>query len=148
MVCLFVCLFVWGLSFHSRIFQSFGDVTITGEGLQILTYTRHSRPLSSGGSLACHSYCETGHLWSCHYLFLQLRSVAAEFIHPTFRLRCQRSNPLLHRRGGHGLRMSAKDSSHLDTTWDKEAWNTSYHLEENHGNRAFKTKIYCAVGRQ
>ena len=28
-------LFVWGLSSHSRIFRSYGDVTITGEGLQI-----------------------------------------------------------------------------------------------------------------
>ena len=31
-------------------FQSFGDVTITGEGLHMLTYTRHSWTLSSGGS--------------------------------------------------------------------------------------------------
>ena len=31
----FICLFVWGLSFHSRIFHSYGDVTITGKGLQI-----------------------------------------------------------------------------------------------------------------
>ena len=31
---LFVCLFVCGLSSHSRIFHSFGDVTITGERLQ------------------------------------------------------------------------------------------------------------------
>ena len=35
---------------------------ITGEGLQILTnYARHSWPLSSEGSLACHIYCDTGH---------------------------------------------------------------------------------------
>ena len=31
------CLFVWGLSSHSRIFNSFGDITITSEGLQIWT---------------------------------------------------------------------------------------------------------------
>ena len=36
------CLVVWGLSSHSRIFHSYGDVTITGEGLQIFTYARHS----------------------------------------------------------------------------------------------------------
>ena len=36
--------FVWGLLSHSRIFHSFGDVTITGEGLQILPYARHSLP--------------------------------------------------------------------------------------------------------
>ena len=62
-----------------------------------LTYTRHSRQLSSEGSLACHTYCDTWHpfimvisedswyshllpsVWqlSCHYLFLRLRSVTA-----------------------------------------------------------------------
>ena len=36
-------------------------MTITGEGLQILTYTRHLWPLSRGCSLACHTYCDTGH---------------------------------------------------------------------------------------
>ena len=41
-VCLFVCLFVWSFSSHSRFFHLFWDVTITSEGLQILTYTRHS----------------------------------------------------------------------------------------------------------
>ena len=83
-VCLFV-LFVWSLS-HS---QQYGDVTIAGKGLQILTYARHSWPLSNEGSLICHTHCDTGlpfimvisedpwhsHLlpsvwqWSCHYLF-------------------------------------------------------------------------------
>ena len=82
-----VCL---GFASHLRIFHSFGDVTITDEGLQILVYTQHSWPLSSEGSLARHTYCDTGHLfmwsslhedpqyshllpnnwqWSCHYLF-------------------------------------------------------------------------------
>ena len=58
-----ISLFVWCLSSHSRIFQSYGDVTITGEGLQILTYmyARPSRPLSSEGSLACHAYGDTRH---------------------------------------------------------------------------------------
>ena len=44
-------LFVW-LRFlsHSRIFHSFGDATITGEGLQILT--SYSWPLSSEGSFS------------------------------------------------------------------------------------------------
>ena len=31
------CLFPWGLSSHVRVFPSYSDVTITGEGLQILT---------------------------------------------------------------------------------------------------------------
>ena len=37
--CLFVCLFVWGFTSHSSIFNSFLDVTITGRGLQILLVT-------------------------------------------------------------------------------------------------------------
>ena len=45
----FVCLFC-GFSSHLRIFHLFGYVTITGEGLQILTYTR------SENSLTCHIY--------------------------------------------------------------------------------------------
>ena len=44
-------------------FHSYGDVTMTGERLQILTYAQHSWPLSSKGSLACHTYCDTGHLF-------------------------------------------------------------------------------------
>ena len=44
----------------SRNFHSFGDVTINGEGLQILTFTRHSYTLSSEGSLTYHTYCDTG----------------------------------------------------------------------------------------
>ena len=91
----FVCLFVWSLSSHSRIFHSYRDVTIASEGLKIWNYARHSWPLSSEGSLTCHTFCDTGlpfimviskdpwhsHLlpsiwqWSCHYLFLRLRSV-------------------------------------------------------------------------
>ena len=67
---LMICLFVWGFSSHSRIFHSYGDFTITGEGLQILTCARHSWPLSSEGYLACNT-CH----YSCHYLFL--RTVAA-----------------------------------------------------------------------
>ena len=57
----FIVLFVWGFSSHSRIFHSYGDVTIDGEGLQILTCARHSWPLSSEGYLAFHIYCDTGH---------------------------------------------------------------------------------------
>ena len=50
-VCLFVCLFVgfffWSFSSDSRIFHSYGDVTIAGEGLHNLIYARHSWSLSS-----------------------------------------------------------------------------------------------------
>ena len=41
------CLFDWSLSSHFRIFHSYGDITITGEGLQTLTFAQHSWPLSS-----------------------------------------------------------------------------------------------------
>ena len=34
--------------------------TFTEKGLQILTCTRHSWPLSSESSLTCHTYCDTG----------------------------------------------------------------------------------------
>ena len=83
--------FLWVFPSHSRMFHSYGDVTITGKGLQILTFARHSWPLILEGTLACHTDYDTGHLWgpvtlkpivecwqwSCHYLFLRLRYVAA-----------------------------------------------------------------------
>ena len=47
--------------FFSRIFRSFGNVIIAGEGLQILTYAQHLRSLSNEVFLACHAYCDTGH---------------------------------------------------------------------------------------
>ena len=47
---LFACLFIWSFSSHSRIFHSFWDVTISGEGLQILIYTRHYWQLISEDS--------------------------------------------------------------------------------------------------
>ena len=53
---LFVCLFFSSFSFHSRIFHSFEEITIAGEGLHIFTYARHLRPLRRKGSLACHTY--------------------------------------------------------------------------------------------
>ena len=56
---LFVCL---GFIVLLKNFHSYGDVTSAGEGLQILTYARHSWLLNSEGSLSCHTYCETGHL--------------------------------------------------------------------------------------
>ena len=37
---LLFCLFVF--TFHSRIFHTYGDFTITGKRLQILTYARYS----------------------------------------------------------------------------------------------------------
>ena len=91
----------------------------TGEKLQILTYTRHLWALSIEDSLACHTYCDTGHLfimvisedpwhshlmpsvwqWSCHYLFLRLRSVAAGIRTPNLPLARQTATRLCQRRG-------------------------------------------------
>ena len=60
---LFASLFVCncGLTSSSRIFHSYGIVTITGEGLHtcILTNTWHLRPLSSESFLVCHTYYDT-----------------------------------------------------------------------------------------
>ena len=76
---MFVCF--WGLSSHSRIFHSYDDVTITGEGLQILTYARHSWPLSSEGSLAS---VYNGHLRGPVTLTLIAERLAVELSLPVF----------------------------------------------------------------
>ena len=63
-VCLIVLLFFsafylgGGTKSRLRMYYAHGYVTITDEGLQILTYARHSWPFSSYGSLACHTYCD------------------------------------------------------------------------------------------
>ena len=44
-------------------FNSYGNVTITGEGPQILIYAKQSWSVSSDGSLACHTYADMGHLF-------------------------------------------------------------------------------------
>ena len=54
------CFFDWVSSSHSKICHSYGDVTIDDEGLQILTYARHAWSLSREGSLAYHTYFDTG----------------------------------------------------------------------------------------
>ena len=59
----YVCLFVWGFSSHSRIFTHIETLPLPVKGCKILTYVRHSWPLSSEGSFACHIYRETWHLF-------------------------------------------------------------------------------------
>ena len=56
---MFVCF--GRISYQSLTCHSYGDVAIAGEGLQILNYSRHSCLLSSEGSLACHTNCDTMH---------------------------------------------------------------------------------------
>ena len=84
-----IVLFVWGLSPHSKSLYSYGDVTIALKGCKFFTYARHSMPLSSEDSLACHTYCDTWHpsimvisedLWCPHL-------VAVELSLPVLRLR-------------------------------------------------------------
>ena len=87
----------WGFWSHSWIFHSYRDVTITGEGFQILIYARLSWPFSSESSSACHTYCNTGNpfkivntqdcnphthcrvfgSWAVTTCFVRLRSVTA-----------------------------------------------------------------------
>ena len=55
-----VCLFIWVYRRIRELFHSYEGVTITGEGIEILTYARHLWPLSSEGSLAFYTYCDTG----------------------------------------------------------------------------------------
>ena len=57
----FVCLEFFVPLENVSLIWRFGDITTAVEGLQILTYARHLWPLSSEGSLACHTYCDTGH---------------------------------------------------------------------------------------
>ena len=93
--CLFV-LFVCGFTSLSKIFHSYGEVTSTGERLQMLTYAWYSWQLRSEGSLAIRTYCDMGypfimvthqdpwhsHLlpivcqWSCHYFFQRLKTTS------------------------------------------------------------------------
>jgi hypothetical protein len=44
---------------HSRIFHLYGDITITGEGLQNLGLCSVLRVFEQGGSLSCHTCCDT-----------------------------------------------------------------------------------------
>ena len=97
-------LLVLGISSHSRDFHSHRDVTITGEVLRILTCARHLSPLSSEGSLACNTYCNTeyplfpgtciaerlasGDVTTC---FNDFGLLQLGFIHPAFRLWGERS---------------------------------------------------------
>jgi hypothetical protein len=45
---------------HSRFFHLYGDVTIHGGGLQNLGLCSALRAFEQGGSLSCHSCCDTG----------------------------------------------------------------------------------------
>ena len=79
---LFVCL---GFSSKSRIFHSHGDVTITEEGLHILTYARHPWPLNGVGSLLWYgALIYIGHLRGPVTLTPTLERFAVELSLPVF----------------------------------------------------------------
>ena len=102
----YICLFVLDFKSHSKIFHSYGDVTIAVEGLQILTYAQHSWPLSSEVSLTCYTHCDTclpfimviaeeswhSHLlpstwqWSFHFLFVVIGDRTPNLPHPRLTL--------------------------------------------------------------
>ena len=131
-------LFGRDLSSHSRIFHSYGDDAIAVEGLQILTFDRHSWPLSSEGSLACRTNCDAGiHLyWSyprtrdthtfCRAFssgavttcFYDLCLFRLGFEHPTFRLRGQHSN-----RWGSDIAISLDEEDIMKTKQDTLIFN-------------------------
>ena len=67
-----ICVFVFGFTPHSRIVHTHGDITITGGGFQIITFIRHSWPLSSEVSWACQPTI----IVKVSLPFLRLRSVA------------------------------------------------------------------------
>ena len=58
-----------------EIFYSYGDVTICGKVLQILTNTPHSLQFSSGVFLVWQTYCHTGHPFIIGILTLTLTFV-------------------------------------------------------------------------
>ena len=108
----FLCLF---FRFYSRIFHLFGDITIASEGLQILTYARHLWPFFSVPHILWHGqFVFNGHLpgpvtltHNAEYLVVELSLPVynklgmsrLRFLHKTFRLGGEHSNPLRHRRG-------------------------------------------------
>ena len=101
-----ICLY--GIYRLTREFFTYME-TITGEGVQFLTFARHSWSLSSEGSLACptystvtrdtHTNCRafsSGAVTTCFY---DLSLSQLGFKHPTLRLWVQCSNLLFHRCG-------------------------------------------------
>ena len=64
----FVYLFVWGFSSHLIIFHW----PLPVKSCKFFTYTRHSWPLSSDGSLTCHTYCDTSQPFIAKRLVVEL----------------------------------------------------------------------------
>ena len=117
-VCLFVYLFVSGFSSHSSIFYLYGKSPLPVKGYTYWPTLGTYRHWAMRVFLACHTYCDTGHIFimvpwtrdthtyyrpfgsatvtTCFYDFSPSRLI---FEHPTFRLQGEGSNRLRHRRG-------------------------------------------------
>ena len=135
---LFVCLF-------GACFRPIWDVTMTGEGLHILTYARHSWPLSSEGSLACHTllwleasiynghlrgpvtitYCRASGSGAVTTCFYDVGLSRLGFENPTFRLRGQRSSSLRHRH------------SRVDIVIESSSYIVTHRLSKVDGNKTY-----------
>ena len=87
-ICLFICLFVWGLSCQLRI-ENFS-----------LIWRRHQCRWRAENFDPWHSHLLPS-VWqlNSHYLFYDLDLSRLGLTHPTLRLRAERSNSLCHRRG-------------------------------------------------
>ena len=86
-----------GLSSHSRIVHSYGDVTIRAANFVLYMLVTHGHWAVRVHDT--HTYCwafSSGAVTTCFY---DLVLSWLNFEHPTFRMRGERSNPLRHRRG-------------------------------------------------
>ena len=97
----------------------------TGEGLQILTYARHSFPLRSEVSLTCHINCDKGLQFilvthTCCRLFgsgavttcfYDLGLSGLELEHPTFRMRSERFINRMRHCGGQNIVEDTKEKT-------------------------------------
>ena len=89
--------FVWFLVFYILLknSHSYGNVTITGEGQQILTYTRHKWPLSSKGGTIVY----IGNLPGLMTLATSAKRLAVELSLPTLTVSTGNRTPIFRMRG-------------------------------------------------
>ena len=57
----FICLCNWGFHSTRKFFTHMETSPLPVKGFKFFTCARHSWSLSSEGSLACQTYCDTGH---------------------------------------------------------------------------------------
>ena len=131
-----LCLCVCGSWSFSKIFHSYG----------VVTYTEHLWPLSTDGSLACHTYCDTGYPFtlvimrtrashSCYWAFSSGAVTACfnywvlshlGFKNPTFRMRGERSNRLRHHCGSIKWILNENDAQLIHYCNKNQYWFFNY----------------------